>query len=91
MVEVTLKATSCEICGVPFAIPDYLHAGLQESKAGFCCPNGHRLRFKGASLSEQLEEARREAAVANSRWNHEIEASDRLKKRLRNLRKQSKK
>ena len=41
----TLEATSCGVCGIPFAIPSDILAKRRNDGEEFYCPSWHRIRF----------------------------------------------
>lgn len=66
LIEVTLVAEACCVCGIPFGVPDYLQKKLRTEGGDFWCPNGHRLHYtepEVARLKKKLAEAKEEARL----------------------------
>jgi len=91
--SVELRDMTCGECGVPFAMPEHLHADRRAHGGLFYCPNGHARCYRESDvkrLERQLAEAQRtntglaervrDAQTAKAKAEAE---RDRLSKRVR--------
>ncbi|HXF63047.1 MAG TPA: hypothetical protein VNK95_15590 [Caldilineaceae bacterium] len=63
-ITLRLESVTCAQCGIVFGLQDAFLAMLRETGAGFCCPNGHSLRFGESTvdrLKKELAAAKRQS------------------------------
>jgi uncharacterized coiled-coil protein SlyX len=75
-VAITLRSTTCYLCGIPFAMPADLMARRLEDHRNFWCPNGHDQHYLAETEAQRLakelrakndELARKQSALDQSR------------------------
>lgn len=75
-VAITLRATTCYLCGIPFAMPADLIKQRIEDRGKFWCPNGHDQHFLGETEAQALAKQLKAKADELSREKHWREQAD---------------
>lgn len=81
-----LVTVTCYLCGVPFAMPDYLQAQRLKDRRDFWCPNGHEQRYLGETeaqrLAKELDATKATLANARRRSDELLEQRSRAERRI---------